>query len=165
MLRRCQSDYLLFHYYRAKRDLALARRGRITIVLVLRRHGQSGGWEVASAWLRRRGRDYQIALSETHLMVLYCATRSRVPLTASQIASRIERYAHEVSRAALRTTRTAVRKQFERIRAAIRACANLAGLSLDPADVIQSTTTSTNEVRYRINANTIFMTVDSWHPS
>ena len=161
MLTPRQIDHIVYHYYRAVREISSLQRGRVTLAIVRRRDLSGVRWEPVSAWLLHRGLSHQLSLSTTHLWVLYCICRSGIALTASQIATRLDQrfsLQNEVADVEIgaRTSRTAVRKQIQRIREAIEECLERAQLSVDSVDILQSERTSTREIRYRTNAQIVW---------
>lgn len=156
-------DHILFHYHKAMIDIVRQRKGQVMLVVVLRRSGALGELSVDSAWLRDRSNDYQILLSTTHLWLLYILCRAGSALTAKQVATRLDRSLYiqnEAEEDGPRTTRTAVRKQVERTRDAIRSCLCSAGLEIAAEDILQAAATSTRETRYRMTAHVRFYVVE-----
>jgi len=142
----------------------MTKRG-VHIVIVhryARTAGCAPGEEIATAWVVYRGKPYQIPLSTTHLILLDYLCRHRgIAQTATQIAHGLSNepfYVHHAENAKgprtsrPRTSRTAVKEQIARLRAALRTCVVAARIPLNPAVVIHSINTSSNEVRYSIYA-------------
>jgi hypothetical protein len=121
------------------------------------------------AFLVWRGRVYWIPLGPTHLILFDFLCRHRwIAMDASTIASRLRIdlfVVHHGSNAPgnrvrrARSSRTAVRKQIERIREAIAKLIVAHGLELDAFEILRSEETSTLSKRYRINADVSF---DHW---
>lgn len=124
------------------------------------------GEEVVGAFLIWRGRVYPIPLSVTHLILFDFLCRHRwIAMDASTIAPRLRTdffVIHHGSNApghhvkSARTSRTAVRKQVERIRAVLTRLIADKGLDLNALKILRSEVSSTRSVRYRINADVSF---------
>lgn len=127
------------------------------------------GEEILGAFLIWRGRVYPIPLGLTHLILLDFLCRNRwIAMDASAIAIRLQTdlfVVHHGSNAPghrvrpARTSRTAVRKQIERIRAVIEQLIAREKLELDAFEILRSEETSTLCKQYRINADVSF---DHW---
>ena len=124
------------------------------------------GEEVVGAFLIWRGWAYPIPLSVTHLILFDFLCRHRwIAMDASAIATRLRMDlfvihhgsnapGHQVRPA--RTSRTAVRKQVERIRAVLTKLIADEGLDMDALKILRSEESSTRSVSYRINADVSF---------
>jgi hypothetical protein len=161
----------LFHYDLAALQIDRGHDGKLWIVIV-HRYGDSSirsacipGEEIISSWLVWNGRSYWLPLSGPHLILFdYIARHSGVPQNARQIAEGLNAeanifYAHHASNSPgrsvvrPRTTRPAVRKQVERIRERLRISFEENLLPFDPELILRSELTSSNEVRYWIDAD------------
>jgi hypothetical protein len=121
------------------------------------------GEEVIAIILIYRGKRYWIPWSPTHLILVDYLCRHRwISQDAWRIAAQLQldpfvvqhgtnAPGHNVRLA--RTSRTAVRKQVERIRAVLQKLIDDEGLNLRATDIIRSEESSTRAVRYRIWAD------------
>jgi len=160
-------DLALFYYDLATREIGFMER-RLIRVVVVHRYAQYArccipGEEIAAAYIVYRGKPYILRLSTPHLILFDYLCRHRdVAQTAAQIAAGLASelfYIHHTSNAKgeaagrARSSRTAIRKQVERIRDCIKECLTEAHIDLDPKDVLRSERTSSNEVRYSVHAS------------
>lgn len=145
-----------------------ARRLRETgIRLVIRHRFSEGdiclpGEEVLGIWVVHRRREFALPLSlRLRLLMDFLATHRYVAQSAGQIAARmnIEFYRRHGMNAKTKTlvsgrvSRTAIKQQIMRLRRGLYLAFRDAGLSLDPAKVVISESTTTNEIRYRLKAS------------
>jgi hypothetical protein len=163
-------DLVLFHYDLASLQIEMNQRGKVRIILV-HRYGDPAmhggcipGEEIVAAWLIYGSHNYLLPLSEPHLILFdYIAKHSGHPQNARQIAEGLSAddelfYVHHGSNSPSgglvppRTQRTAVRKQVERIRERLGEFFEDNGTDLDPWELLRSELTSSNEVRYWIDA-------------
>ena len=124
------------------------------------------GEGIFGAFLIWKGKVYLIQLSVTHLILFDFLCRNRwIALDASAIATRLRTDLFAVHhgsnapghlRKPARTSRTAVRKQIERIRQVLAKLIVKENLHLDASNIIRSEETSTRAKRYRINADVSF---------
>jgi hypothetical protein len=120
------------------------------------------GEVIAEVLLIQHGKRVSVPLSTRLLLVFdYLARHQRLPQSASQIAAgmRLDPFClkHGTNAAANRSlskrvSRTAVKQQIVRLRAALTSAFAEAGLSLDPGRVVVSEETAVNEVRYFLKA-------------
>lgn len=120
------------------------------------------GEVIADVQLIYHGKRFSVPLSTRLLLVFdYLARHQRMPQSASQIAAgmRLDPFClkHGTNATASRSlskrvSRTAVKQQIVRLRAALASAFAEAGLSLDPERVLVSEETSVNEVRYFLKA-------------
>ena len=153
------NSVLVFHYRRAIREIARVRRGKITLVIVRRRTRTDVSGTVEPAWVRHRGRDYQLLLSITHLWLLFVLCRSGAALTVAQIAARLDQSLHieqGLAGTGPRTTRPNVRKQIERLRRSLRDLLSELRINVQAERIVQTISTSTREARYRVGAHVVF---------
>lgn len=159
----------LFQFDAAMLRSELTQRGRARIVIV-HRYGNPGtsscvpGEEIAHAWILWCGRRLLLPLSGPHLILFdYVAKHSHIPQNARRIeegldANRQFYYAHHglnspgARLVRPRTTRTAVLKQFQRIRERLDEFFQKEQIDLDAWEILRSEATSSNEVRYWIDA-------------
>ena len=154
---------LIFHYRRTMRETTKLRRGQITLVIVRRRLYPDGPLTVDSVWVRFRGRDHQLALGATHLLLLYILCRSGTALTAVQIAIRLDQsqfVEDTLAGSGPRTSRARVRKQIERLRDCLRNLFSVLQISANAEQVIQTVSTSTSQVLYKANAHIVFKDIE-----
>jgi hypothetical protein len=163
-------DLALFEYDLANLQIAMAERGMVRMVIVHRyaevAGGCTAGEEIQSIWLVSAGRSYPVRLSTPHLILFdYLARHRNIPQTAALIAAGLQTelfYLDHGSNArghrvvCPRTSRTAVRKQVERIRKALTESLAEAHLRLDPTDILRSEPTSSNERRYSVHADVVW---------
>jgi len=163
-------DLALFYHDLAMLQIGMAQCGMARLVIVHRYAELPGGCtpgeEIQSVWLVNDGHSCQVRLSTPHLILFdYLCQHRGVAQTAAQIAAGLntERfYMHHCSNARghwvvrSRTSRTAVRKQVERIRRALAQSLTEAHLRLDPTDILRSEPTSSNEKRYAIHADVVW---------
>jgi len=161
MIRHSDLDLALFYYDLAMQEIALSKSGKVRLVIFHERlnHRLPGrcipGEQILSAWLIYRGRPYQLPLSTTHLILLDLLARHSHPLSAQQIEDLLNSELFYVQLARARSTRTAVRKQVSRIRAILSDYFAYKHVDLDPANILRSEPTSTNEVRYLLAAEVV----------
>jgi hypothetical protein len=156
-------DLALLYYDLAVYQIELVRRGKVRLVLVheckdTRLPGRCvSGERLLSAWIVHQGRSYILPLSTPHLALLDCLARHSmgIGLNAAQIQERLNSDLFYVHLTGVRSSRTAVRQQVRRIRASMAKCFTEANLNLNPADILRSEPTSSNEVRYAINADVV----------
>jgi hypothetical protein len=120
------------------------------------------GEVIAEVLLIHHGKKFSVPLSTRLLLVFdYLARHQRLPQSASQIAAgmRLDPFClrHGANATASRTlskrvSRTAVKQQIVRLRAALTSAFREAGMSLDPERVVVSEETAANEVRYFLKA-------------
>jgi hypothetical protein len=163
-------DLALFEYDLANLQIAMAERGMVRLVIVHRYAELPGGCtpgeEIQLVCLVSAGLSYPVRLSTPHLILFdYLSRHRNIPQTAAQIATGLNTelfYVHHGSNARghravrSRTSRTAVRKQVERIRKALAESLADAHLALDPTDILRSEPTSSNERRYSVHANVVW---------
>lgn len=139
--------------------------------LILHRFWRRGtictpGEAVAEIRFLNRQKQIPVPLS-LRLMLLfdYLARHKTLGQNAGQIAAGMsadaftqEHGAYAKSKLSLsrRVSRTAVKQQIMRLRAALRLGFRQAGLSLEPARVLASEQTTTNEIRYRLRASVLW---------
>jgi len=121
------------------------------------------GEETVASILLYRGKRYWIPWSPTHLIVVDYLCRHRwIAQDAQRISAQLQLDPFVVSHGSnapgshvrpARTSRTAVRKQIERIREQLDALFAEEGIPLRARDIIRSEESSTRLVRYRINAD------------
>jgi hypothetical protein len=118
------------------------------------------GEAIAEVQLMHRTRVFSVPLS-TRLMLLfdYLARHRRMPQSASQIAAGLSvdpfcqehgAYANAQETLSKDVSRTALKQQIMRLRAALRSAFRQAGLGIDPDRVLISEATEGNEVLYRL---------------
>lgn len=121
------------------------------------------GEETAASILLYRGKRYWIPWSPTHLILVDYLCRHRwIAQDAQRICAQLQLDPFVVSHGSnapghhvrpARTSRTAVRKQIERIREQLDALFAEEGIPLRARDIIRSEESSTRLVRYRIVAD------------
>lgn len=136
--------------------------------LILHRFWQRGtictpGEAITEIRLLHRTRQLPVPLSLRLLLLFdYLARHKRLGQNAGQIAAGMSAdpftqqhgdYARAKSSLRRRVSRTAVKEQIMRLRAGFRRAFREAGVTLDPARVLVSDETITNEVRYRLKAS------------
>jgi hypothetical protein len=154
-------DLALLYYDLAMYQIASVRCGKVRLVIVHERMANRlpgrciPGEQILSAWLVHQGRSYRLPLSTTHLILLDLLAHHRVPMNAQQISDLLNNELFYFQLARARSTRTAVRKQISRIRAILASLFAIRYIDLDPASILRSEPTSTNEVRYSLNADVV----------
>jgi len=121
------------------------------------------GEEICAVFLVYRGREYQLPLSPTQLLVFdFLAKHSRVAQSAKQIELGIRmddfyiRHGMNAKSRSLlvrRIPRSSVREHIKRIRLALDLVFHEANLLLDPLKVLVIGETVSNEVQYRLKAS------------
>jgi len=130
------------------------------------------GEEAIACMLRFGGKHYWVPWSPTHLILMDHLCRHRwIAQDAQRISAQLQLDPFVVFHGSnapgnsvrpARTSRTAVRKQIQRIREQLDALFAEDGLPLRAKDIIRSEESSTRLVRYRINAD---VTWEHWpHP-
>jgi hypothetical protein len=120
------------------------------------------GEAIAEVQMMHRRKAFSVPLS-TRLLLLfdYLARHKGMPQSASLIAAGLSVdpfsqehgfYANAEETLSKDLSRTAVKQQIVRLRAALRSAFRKAGLNIDPSRVVISTETEMNEVRYRLKA-------------
>lgn len=157
-------DVVLYCHEIAMLELRSRPRELVRLVLVHRYAHVPGrcsaGEECCGCWLLWRGKQYEIPLSATHLLLVDYLSHQRGGKTAAEIADglRMPFYIHHGSNSPshrskpARTSRTAVRKQVQRIRAILAEFFAANRIALDPFQIILTESTSTLEVKYRLSA-------------
>ena len=166
-------EVILYCHEIATLELHSDRRERARLVLV---HNYayanrcSPGEECSSLWFLWGGRQHQISLSVTHLLLIDFLCHQRLGKSAAEIVDGLAEpfYAHHGSNGAshvaktARTSRVAVRKQLQRIREVMADFFAGNRIDLDPLDIIRTESTSTREVKYRVDAAVTWDHPD-WH--
>jgi hypothetical protein len=154
-------DIALLYYDLAMYQIESVRRGKVRLVIVHERMAQRlpgrciPGEQILSAWLVHGGRSYRLPLSTSHLILLDLLARHSLPMNAQQIEERLNNELFYFQLARARSTRTAVRKQVSRIRAILAGFFAYYRIDLDPANILRSEPTSSNEVQYSLNADVV----------
>jgi hypothetical protein len=169
-------DLIVFYFDLEMLGVESIQRRQVRLIIVHRRHNQAAetvsagrcipGEEVTAAFVIWKGKSYRLPLSTTHLILLDYLCRHRgVAQSAAQIAVGLDSelfYLHHGSNARggtvvnARSSRTAVRKQVERVRAVMAELFEMKHLPLCAEDIICSQPTSTREVKYQIRAKIVF---------
>lgn len=128
------------------------------------------GEEVFAIVLMHRGREHLVDLAlAQRLLMNYLACHSHIPQSASQIAAGIRadsfykvhgRNAISNSSMCRKISRSAVKVYVNRIREGLASACREAGLNIDPASVLLSEQTVSNEVGYRLKARIEWVHVD-----
>ena len=157
------------------REREAASSGRIRLWIWHRYHIPSWdcvpGEETAAAAVVSRGKEWLIPVGGTGLLLLdFLARHSHIPLTATQIARGMKnddycrKHGLNGGRERLPTaiSRSNLKVYIERLRLALGRAFREAGLLLDPAIVLASERTESNQVAYRLRAVTTWLHID--HP-
>jgi hypothetical protein len=128
------------------------------------------GEEIFAIFLVYRGRPYQVKIGLTLLILIdYLARYSRTGQTAAQIECGVRRdefYAEHGSNASgrrklvRRIPRSAVKELVRRLRCAFALTFHKAGLRVDSRDVVVAERTVSNQVLYKLQAETRWTHVD-----
>jgi hypothetical protein len=132
------------------------------------------GEEVVACFLCHRGREYQLRLSSTLLLIFdFLAHHSRIALCAKQIELGIRadpfyrQHAKNANgRPALvrRIPRSAVREHIKRLHHALALVFHEANLSIDPRRVLVVDQTVSNSVQYKLRATCHWTHIDLTSP-
>jgi hypothetical protein len=160
----CDGLEIILHCHEiALLELSAGRRRRVRLVIVHKyayANRCTPGEECSSIWLLWGGRQYQIPLSVTHLLLVDFLCHQSLGKSATEIADGLTEpfYAHHGSNGPrhvakpARTGRVAVRKQIQRVREVMTDFFSENEIDLDPYDIIRTEPTSTLEVKYRVHA-------------